>query len=69
MRRREFIASLSAAGTYAAVPHLARAQQGSRVRRLAVLVAGDDRKFGRNLQIDLRFAGGNVDRMRANAAN
>jgi putative tryptophan/tyrosine transport system substrate-binding protein len=57
------------------------------VRRLAILVSGDENLSttanfivfrnelarlgwaeGRNLQIDLRFAGGNVDRMRANAA-
>lgn len=37
MRRRDFIARLGAAGAYAAVPHLARAQQGTRVRRLAIL--------------------------------
>jgi putative ABC transport system substrate-binding protein len=86
-RRREFIARLGAADVYAAVPRLARAQQGTRVRRLAILVSGDDNQVmvanyamfrdelaklgwveGRNLQIDLRFAGGNVDRMRANAA-
>jgi putative tryptophan/tyrosine transport system substrate-binding protein len=43
MRRREFIARLGAAGAYAAVPRLARAQQGTRVRRLAILLAqGED---------------------------
>jgi putative tryptophan/tyrosine transport system substrate-binding protein len=36
MRRREFIARLGAAGAYAAVPQVARAQQ--RVRRLAILL-------------------------------
>jgi putative tryptophan/tyrosine transport system substrate-binding protein len=37
MRRREFIARLGAAGAYAAVPRVARAQQGARVRRVAIL--------------------------------
>jgi putative tryptophan/tyrosine transport system substrate-binding protein len=38
MRRREFIARLGAAGAYAAVPRLARAQQGTRMRRIGVLI-------------------------------
>jgi putative ABC transport system substrate-binding protein len=42
MRRREFIAGLGAACGYAAVPHLARAQQDTRVRRLAVLALGGE---------------------------
>jgi ABC-type uncharacterized transport system substrate-binding protein len=85
MRRREFIARLSVAGAYAAVPRLARAKQGMAIRRVAVLVAGDEARAttslatfrnelaklgwveGRNLRIDLRFSGGSVDRMRANA--
>jgi putative tryptophan/tyrosine transport system substrate-binding protein len=37
-RRREFIARLGAAGVYAAMPRLALAQQGTRVRRLAILM-------------------------------
>jgi putative tryptophan/tyrosine transport system substrate-binding protein len=87
MRRRDFIARLGAAGTYAAVPRPARAQQDTRVRRLAILVSGDDSQQvvtnyglfrdelanlgwveGRNLHIDLRWARGDVDRMRAYAA-
>jgi hypothetical protein len=42
MRRREFITRLGAAGACGAVPRVARAQQDTRVRRLAVLVAGDE---------------------------
>jgi putative tryptophan/tyrosine transport system substrate-binding protein len=87
MRRREFIAGLGVAGAYAAVPTLARAQQGTRVRRLAILsiqaeppqintyfpaLRNELAKLGwiegRNLQIDVRFGGADVDRMRANAA-
>jgi putative ABC transport system substrate-binding protein len=87
MRRREFIARLGAAGAYAAVPRLARAQQDTRVRRLAgLLQQSEDQALeanvvtivnelaklgwveGRNLQIDVRYGRGDVDRMRANAA-
>jgi putative tryptophan/tyrosine transport system substrate-binding protein len=69
------------------VPRLARAQPDTRVRRLAILVAGDENQTntgnfavfrdelarlgwveGRNLQIDMRYDRGDVDRMRANAA-
>jgi len=86
MRRREFIARLGAAGAYAAVPRLARAQQGTRVRRLAILTVQSENQAlvalgvtfrnelaklgweeGRNLQIDVRYGRGDVDRMRANA--
>jgi putative ABC transport system substrate-binding protein len=42
MRGREFIAGIGAAGAHAAVPRLARARQGTRIRRLAMLVAGDE---------------------------
>jgi putative tryptophan/tyrosine transport system substrate-binding protein len=87
MKRREFIAGLGVAGAYAAVPCLARAQQGPRMWRLAILVAGEENQVvailvaafrnelaklgwveGRNLQIDVRYGQGDVDRMRANAA-
>jgi putative tryptophan/tyrosine transport system substrate-binding protein len=37
MRRREFIARVGAAGVYASVPRLARSQQGTRIRRVAIL--------------------------------
>ena len=39
MRRREFIAGL---GSAAAWPAMARGQQGERVRRIGMLMAGDD---------------------------
>jgi putative tryptophan/tyrosine transport system substrate-binding protein len=42
MRRRAFVARLGAAGAYAAVPRLALAQQDTRVRRVATLVAGEE---------------------------
>jgi putative tryptophan/tyrosine transport system substrate-binding protein len=88
MRRREFIARLGAVGTYAAVPRPVRAQQGTRVRRVAVLGPQYENQpqteangvifrnelaklgwvEGRNLQFDVRYGRGDVDRMRANAA-
>jgi putative tryptophan/tyrosine transport system substrate-binding protein len=87
MRRRDFIAGFGVAGAYAAVPPLARAQQGTRVRRLAILsiqaeppqtntyfpaLRNELAKLGwvegRNLLIDVRFGGADVDRMRANGA-
>jgi hypothetical protein len=37
-RRRELIARVGAAGAYGAVPHLARAQQGTRMRRFGMLM-------------------------------
>jgi putative tryptophan/tyrosine transport system substrate-binding protein len=42
MRRREFIARLGAGGVYAAVPRLALAQQGTGIRRIAVLMGFDE---------------------------
>jgi ABC transporter substrate binding protein len=86
MRRREFIAGLGAAGGYAAVPRLTLAQQGTGMRRVAMLTNQDEPPqntllatfqnelamrgwvAGRNLQIDVRYGRGDVDRMRANAA-
>ena len=80
MRRREFIAGLGAAW-----PVVARAQQGDRVRRIGVLLAGDENDprgktvvsvftqalaelgwaDGRSVRMDLRWRGGDINRMRA----
>jgi putative tryptophan/tyrosine transport system substrate-binding protein len=82
MLRREFIAGL---GSAAAWPVVARAQQGERMRRIGVLMAGDENDpvykhqlsaftqaladlgwtDGRNVRMDIRWGGADINRMRA----
>jgi putative ABC transport system substrate-binding protein len=82
MKRRTFIAGLGSAAVW---PVVARAQQGDRVRRIGVLLAGDENDplakpifsafaqaladlgwtDGRNMRLELRYGGDDINRFRA----